>query len=39
MTWCTREFSALAWERIAGIRGRIDQLRPANAPWPIRAGR
>ena len=26
MTWCTREFSALAWERIAGIRGRIDQL-------------
>jgi possible thiaminase len=26
MTWCTREFSALAWERIAGIRGRIDLL-------------
>ena len=26
MTWRTREFSALAWEHIAGIRERIDRL-------------
>ena len=26
MTWQTREFSALAWERITEIRGRIDRL-------------